>query len=230
MYTGLIQAMGTVASAELREGKLRLVIDPQGWAPALGRAVQTGDSIAIDGACLTVVDLGEGLWAFDAIPETLSKTTLGQLKPGDAVHIEPSLSAGEPMGGHWVQGHVDGVGVVTQPATQDNGWRLRLSAPTELDDYLLLKGSITIAGVSLTIAERDADGPGLGVALIPETLERTKLGALQPGDAVNLEADFMAKAVVTTTKRYLNAGRAGASTEQPVGVTTQTLRDAGFMR
>ncbi|MEM9295530.1 MAG: riboflavin synthase [Planctomycetota bacterium] len=232
MFTGLIQATGAVAETYTQGGTLRLVIDPQGYAPASGRPVQTGDSIAIDGTCLTVVSLDQGRWAFDAVPETLDRTTLGHLAPGDPVHLEPALAAGEPLGGHLVQGHVDGVGHVAQPATEANHWRLGIEAPppqgaNHLADYLLPKGSVTVAGVSLTIASKDPDNPArFDIALIPETLTRTKLGGLQPGDPVNLEVDLFAKAVVDTTQRYLEAQSHGSAKPE---VTAQTLRDAGFL-
>ena len=136
--------------------------------------------------CLTAVD-GSQL-AFDVVDETLSRTTLGSLEPGDPVNLEPALRAGEPLGGHIVQGHVDGLGRVR--STGEPVW---IDAPAELRRYLVEKGSITVDGVSLTVAA--VDEPGFAVALVPHTLEVTTLGALEPGDPVNLEVDVLAKYV-----------------------------------
>jgi len=165
----------------------RLVIDAATKA-------ETGDSVAIEGVCLTVLD-GSRL-AFDVVPETLSRTTLGGLKPGDRVNIEPALRVGDPLGGHNVQGHVDGIGRVR--SIGEPAW---IDAPVEILRYCIEKGSITVDGVSLTIAA--IDGAGFAVALIPHTLTATTLGELEPGDPVNLEADVLAKYV----ERLLEAPR-----------------------
>lgn len=150
--------------------------------------------------------------AFDVVPETLSRTTLGSWVVGRRVNLEPSLAAGDPLGGHTVQGHVDGVGVVLGVDAAD-GWRVRIAAPETVGPYLVEKGSVAVEGVSLTIA-RTAGAQGeepawFGVALIPETLERTTLQGLEAGDAVNLEADVFAKTVAVMVERYLGRGEAG---------------------
>jgi riboflavin synthase len=176
VFTGIVREIGRVVSFDGR----RLVVDAE-----TTRAAE-GDSIAVDGVCLTAVD-GSQL-AFDVVDETLSRTTLGGLAPGDRVNLEPALRAGEPLGGHIVQGHVDGLGRVRR--TGEPVW---IDAPPELRRYLVEKGSITVDGVSLTIALVD-DG-GFAVALVPHTLEVTTLGALEPGDHVNLEVDVLAKYV-----------------------------------
>ena len=174
MFTGIVRERGRVASFD--DG--RLVV-----ASTLEPAV--GDSVAVDGVCLTVVDARDGSLAFDVVAETTSR-----VKPfGDEVNLEPALRAGEPLGGHYVQGHVDGVGRVRSL----DGGRLVVEAPDELLRYCVEKGSIAIDGVSLTIAALHADA--LEVALVPHTLEVTTLGALRPGDPVNLEADVLAKYV-----------------------------------
>ncbi len=174
MFTGIVQERGKVASFE--DG--RLVVETS-LAPAIG------DSVAVDGVCLTVVDSHDGALAFDVVAETTSR-----VKPfGSEVNLEPAVRAGEPLGGHYVQGHVDGLGHVR--ALEED--RLVVEAPDELLRYCVEKGSVAIDGVSLTIAALHADA--LEVALVPHTLEVTTLGALRPGDAVNLEADVLAKYV-----------------------------------
>jgi riboflavin synthase len=180
MFTGIVREVGRVTAFD----GSRLVVDAATTAAL-------GDSVAIDGVCLTVVDGGGGL-AFDVVPETIARTTLGRLRAGDAVNVEPALRAGEPLGGHVVQGHVDGVGRVRELG--DLVW---FDAPPELLRYVAEKGSIAVDGVSLTVAA--VDDRGFAVALVPHTLEATTLGALAPGDDVNLEADVLAKYVERLT-------------------------------
>src|SRR5438477_1516581 len=175
MFTGIVREAGRVVSFDGH----RLVVEGATEAAA-------GDSVAVDGVCLTAVD-GSQL-AFDVVDETLARTTLGALKPGDAVNLEPALCAGDPLGGHLVQGHVDGLGRVR--STGEPVW---IDAPPELLRYSVEKGSIAVDGVSLTVAA--LDGEGFAVALVPHTLEVTTLGRLEPGDPVNLEVDVLAKYV-----------------------------------
>jgi riboflavin synthase len=182
VFTGLVREVGTVVS--LDGGRLRI-------ASSIEAAI--GDSVAIDGVCLTVVDGDRSTLAFDAVPETLARTTLGQLVPGAAVNLEPALRAGEALGGHYVQGHVDGVGRVRSVEPEGDGKRLWVDPPAEILRYCAEKGSVAVDGVSLTVAA--VDGEGFAVALIPHTLEATTLGSLAPGDEVNLEADVLAKYV-----------------------------------
>jgi riboflavin synthase alpha subunit len=178
VFTGLVREVGRVASFE--DGRLEV----EASTPA-----DLGDSVAVDGVCLTVVASGGGRLAFDVVPETLSR-----VKPfGDRVNLEPALRAGEPLGGHYVQGHVDGVGTVAAVERQEDGVRVRIEPPAELLRYLVEKGSITVDGVSLTVAA--VDGSGFEVALIPHTLEVTTLSELAPGGSVNLETDVLAKYV-----------------------------------
>jgi riboflavin synthase len=148
-----------------------------------------GDSIAVDGVCLTVVANEDATLAFDAVPETLARTSLGTLDHGSRVNLEPALRAGEPLGGHIVQGHVDGVGAF-RGVTHDLHW---FDAPGDLMRYVVEKGSIAVQGTSLTVAATDKRG--FAVALIPHTLQATTLGALGPGAPVNLEVDVLAKYV-----------------------------------
>jgi riboflavin synthase len=185
MFTGIVRELGTVASFD----GSRLVVAGRETAP--GAAV--GDSVAVAGVCLTVVEAGEGRLAFDVVPETLSRTALGRLEPGSAVNLEPSLRVGDQLGGHVVQGHVDAVGRVRSVTPEDEGRRVWIDAPENVLAYCIEKGSIAVDGVSLTIAAFDDEG--FEVALIPHTLAVTTLGRLEPGTEVNLEADVLGKVV-----------------------------------
>jgi riboflavin synthase len=152
-----------------------------------------GDSISIDGCCLTAVEVTDGCISFDAVPETLARTSLGGLTSGARVNVEPALRAGEPLGGHYVQGHVDGVGVVRSVEEEGQGRRVWFDAGADILRYTVEKGSIAIQGTSLTVA--DLDDQGFAVALVPHTLEATTLGELEAGRPVNLEVDVLAKYV-----------------------------------
>jgi riboflavin synthase len=189
MFTGLIREVATVSAVAGGPDGVRLTIE----APETSRDALVGDSIAISGVCLTVVAVDDALLSFDAVPETLERSSLGRLAPGGRVNVEPALRAGEPLGGHYVQGHVDGVGTVRSVDPEGDGKRIWLDAPAELLRYVVEKGSVSVEGTSLTVAGLDDEG--FGVALIPHTLAATTLGELQPGDAVNLEADVLAKYV-----------------------------------
>lgn len=180
MFTGIVEELGTVHH---REGQ-KLRIDAQVVTSDAG----IGDSIAVNGTCLTVVALGDGWWEADVVDETYSRTALGALAPGHPVNLERPVRVSDRLGGHLVQGHVDGVGHVVTPAPD-----LRITVPHDLLRYVVEKGSITIDGVSLTVAAVHDDG--LSVAIIPHTAEVTTLGRRGPGDAVNLEVDVTAKHV-----------------------------------
>jgi riboflavin synthase len=181
MFTGIVRERGTVVAY----AGGRLVVE----APETAPAVAVGDSVALAGVCLTVVGRDGARLAFDAVPETLARTTLGGLRPGDGINVEPALRAGDALGGHVVQGHVDGVGRVRSVEPEGAGRRVWLDA----DVLAVEKGSVAVDGVSLTVAALDDDG--FAVALIPHTLAATTLGALEPGDAVNLEGDVLGKYV-----------------------------------
>jgi riboflavin synthase len=183
VFTGLVKATGTVAA--LRDGRLSVE------APPLGLA--NGDSIAVNGVCLTASAVAYTGFEADVMAETLRRSTLGALAAGDAVNLEPPLRAGDPLGGHVVQGHVDGTGEVESVTEEGFARVVRIAAAPELLRYVVEKGSIAVDGVSLTVAE--VDGEGFAVSLIPETLERTTLGAAAKGSAVNLEVDVLAKYV-----------------------------------
>jgi riboflavin synthase len=152
-----------------------------------------GDSVAVNGVCLTAVEAADGTLAFDAVPETLARTSLGRLAPGAPVNLEPALRAGDPMGGHVMQGHVDGLARVRSVEPEGEGRRIWIDTPPGLLRYAVEKGSIAVDGVSLTVAA--LDDAGFAVALIPHTLAETTLGELAPGDDVNLEVDVLAKYV-----------------------------------
>jgi len=197
MFTGLIQVVGRVIGSEPANGGRRLTIDPCEW----DHRPRTGDSIAVSGCCLTVAETTPASLGFDVIPETLSKTTLGRLAEGSEVNLEQSATPATLLGGHIVQGHVDGVGQVLE-VSSDDGYRVRVRVPAELMEYATPKGSVTIEGVSLTIASLSPAEQWLDVALIPETLARTTLARLAPEDPVNLEMDAMSKTIVHWLKHY----------------------------
>ena len=189
VFTGIVRERGRVVAVTGGGDGVRLELE----APETAARTAIGDSVAIDGCCLTAVDVTDGRLAFDAVPETLSRTALALVEPGREVNVEPALRAGEPLGGHYVQGHVDAVGRVRSIVPEGDGARLWIEAPADLLRYCVEKGSVTVQGVSLTIAGLAEDG--FAVALVPHTLAATTLGALGPGDPVNLEADVLAKYV-----------------------------------
>ena len=162
-------------------------------APGTSTGLAVGDSVSIDGCCLTATAVSDGTFSVTAVPESLGRTTLGRLQPGDEVNLETAIRAGEPLGGHYVQGHVDGIGRVVSVEPEAEGARMSVEAPAALLRYCLEKGSIAVDGVSLTIAGL-RDGT-FEVALVPHTLEETTFGRLAAGDEVNLEVDVLAKYV-----------------------------------
>ncbi|MGZ4380281.1 MAG: riboflavin synthase [Gaiellaceae bacterium] len=189
MFTGIVRERGRVASivGGADGARLRVV------APQTAAQTVVGDSVAINGVCLTATAVTDGELAFDAVAETLRRTSLGRLEPGAEVNLEPALRAGEPLGGHIVQGHVDGVGRVRSLEPAGDGAELTVEAAPEILRYCVEKGSITVDGVSLTVASLAGDA--FSIALIPHTLAETTLSRLVPGDEVNLEVDVLAKYV-----------------------------------
>jgi riboflavin synthase len=185
VFTGLIREVGTVRSMD--DGRLTLDV------PETAAQATVGDSVAVDGVCLTVVEREGTTLVFDAVPETLRRTSLGTLGTGSRVNVEPALRAGDALGGHYVQGHVDGVGAVRTVEPEGEGKRIWFDAPAGLLRYVAEKGSIAVQGTSLTVAA--LDDAGFAVALIPHTLQATTLGALEPSAPVNLETDVLAKYV-----------------------------------
>lgn len=185
MFTGIVRELGQVEAVGAVDQGVRLRVH----APGTAARVSAGDSVSVNGVCLTVTENGDGVLAFDAVPETLRRSTLGKLGEGSKVNIEPALEAGDPVGGHFVQGHVDGVGRVRR--VTDEG--LEIEAGPEILRYCVEKGSIAVEGVSLTIAALDDET--FTVALVPHTREVTTLGRVAEGDELNLEVDMLAKYV-----------------------------------
>jgi riboflavin synthase len=186
MFTGLVEQMG-----EVRRAGARLAV-----ATPLAAELERGDSIAVNGVCLTAVATSNDSFEADVMEETLVRSTLGRVRPGDRVNLELALRVGDRLGGHFVQGHVDATGRVERIEEREHSRLMRFGAPPELLRYVVEKGSIAVDGVSLTVSEVDAKG--FSVSLIPETLQRTTLGTLAEGDPVNLEVDMLAKYAVKT--------------------------------
>ena len=189
MFTGIVRELGRVVEATGDDAGLRLRVA----APATAQTAAVGDSVAVAGVCLTAEAVEGDELRFHAVRETLERTTLGRLSAGDAVNVEPALRAGEPLGGHIVQGHVDAVGAVRSVEPDGEGARVVIEAPAQVLRYCVEKGSITVDGVSLTVAALDGDA--FTVALVPHTLAVTTLGRAAPGDRINLEVDVLAKYV-----------------------------------
>lgn len=188
MFTGIIRGVGRIATIDRHDGDARVEIDAGG--AALGTPAR-GDSVAVNGVCLTAVDVSERGFVADVSAETLRTTTLGRLEEGAAVNLEPALRAGDPLGGHLVSGHVDGIGELLECTGDARSRRMRFAAPPALGRYIAVKGSIAVDGVSLTV--NAVDGAGFEVNVVPHTLETTNLGGRAAGDAVNLEMDPVAR-------------------------------------
>ena len=189
MFTGVVREVGRVEALHGGTDGVTLRLH----APETAAATRVGDSVSVNGVCLTATAVGDGTLVFQAVPETLARSTLGRLRTGQPANVEPALRAGEPLGGHVVQGHVDGVATVRAVAPEGDGTRLELELPSDLSRYCDVKGSITIEGVSLTVAALHSQT--LSIALVPHTLAATTLGTLESGDAVNVEVDVLAKYV-----------------------------------
>ena len=215
MFTGIIEHVGRIASLEKGHEGARLRVD----AGPLAATLAVSASIAVNGCCLTVVSLDGDTFAADLSAETLRRTSLGEMKSGARVNLERPLTGGKELGGHFVQGHVDGVGRVTRLAPEGPNWWLGVRVPAEIERYVAMKGSIAIDGISLTVAGV-ADGV-VQAAIIPFTYSHTNLQSLAPGDAVNLEADILAKYV----ERLLESRRDAGS---PATLTVAGLVDQGF--
>lgn len=188
LFTGIVKELGTVRTMDRSAEGARLVLEA-----SFAAELSEGDSVAVNGVCLTATSLGAGSFSADVMNQSLSLTALGALDDGDRVNLEPALRAGDPLGGHLVQGHVDGVGEVTDIAEDGFAKRVSIGVPEDGRRYLVEHGSVTVDGVSLTIAALTE--MGFEVSLIPETLERTTLGSREVGDRVNLEFDVVARYV-----------------------------------
>jgi len=210
MFTGIVEATGVVRAFTQGEGSARLVVE----AAAFLDGARVGDSIAVNGVCVTITRARGALFEADLGVETLRRTTLGQLRPGIRVNLERPMALGDRLGGHLVQGHVDGVGRVTDLRQEGQSWWLEVAIPQALARYVVEKGSITVDGVSLTVASAAADR--LTVCLIPHTFAVTTFGRLQVGAYVNLEVDVLAKYVERLVAPYA-VGAAVADAPVPEG-------------
>ncbi len=190
MFTGIVQDIGTLTRAEPRGGDLRIEVRAPHLEPS---RLAIGDSVCVAGVCLTVIHTAGSDFAADVSRETLSLTTLAALAVDARLNLEPALRAGDPLGGHLVSGHVDGLATLSALSRDARSTRMRFDAPAALARFLAAKGSITVDGVSLTI--NDVTGTGFGVNLVPHTLAATTLGALAIGDRVNVEVDQIARYV-----------------------------------
>lgn len=189
MFTGIIEELGTVRSIEMRRENARMIIG----ASIVTEGTKHGDSIAVNGVCLTALDIQPDSFAADVSRETLSRSTLGNLKPGTPVNLERAVTPATRLGGHIVQGHVDARGTFAGVEDHGESWTVRIGFPREIGRYLVFKGSVAVEGISLTIAALKDDY--FEVAIIPKTWEVTNLSHLEPGDGVNLEVDVIAKYV-----------------------------------
>ena len=200
MFTGIVESLGTVADLEDRTDAIRLRID----APAVMDDVRPGDSIAVNGVCLTVVDPTPAGFSADVMQETMRRSSLATLASGARVNLERAVRASDRLGGHIVQGHVDGTGTIRSITPEGDGVLMSISAPDEVLRYVVEKGSITVDGVSLTVASREPDG--FTIALIPHTMQATTLGPDAVGRRVNLEADVVAKYVEALVRPHADGG------------------------
>lgn len=206
MFTGIIETTGSVARLEARPGTTRIAIA----APGLAERLRVGDSFAVSGTCLTALEMAPPLVYADLAAETLARTSLGRLRPGSVVNLELPTPAGAPLGGHLVQGHVDGCGQFISLEPVDSAadpeltdWWLKVRIPENTREFMVTKGSIAIEGISLTIAAWD--GEVVGVAILPHTRQVTNLRVLKPGDPVNVEADVMVKLAVEQRRKPASA-------------------------
>ena len=212
MFTGIIEAVGTVKSIEKKGLFGRIVV---GCALDLS-GIRVGDSIAVNGSCLTVTELSSGSFSADISAETFRVTTLGELSSGARVNIEPALTLSRPLGGHMVSGHVDGVGVIRKKVERGASANLEVSCPPELMGQIVKKGSVAVDGISLTVAELSSDG--FMVAVIPHTLRKTTLPGKREGARVNIETDVIGKYV----EKYFASGKQS--------ITEDFLSEHGFFR
>ncbi len=211
MFTGLIQGLGKV----VQSGKNFVFQTPDSWELVW----RSGDSVAVNGCCLTVEPISSGRWSAFVSPATLKRTTLGSLKSGDFVNLEGALRAGDPMGGHWVQGHIDGVGSVVSFKTMDEAFWLEVRMPPDCLETMISRGSIALDGVSLTIAS--LKGSIAGIQIIPATATHTTLGQFSSGRKVNVETDVLGKYIVQALRR--TAGQSPQS-----GLDIKSLKRRGF--
>jgi riboflavin synthase len=220
MFTGIVEAVGRIEAVQPTGGDLRLQVSVGGLDLA---DVRVGDSIAVSGVCLTVVEVGPAGFAADVSRETMSRTSLAEARPGSAVNLEKALTLSQRLGGHLVSGHVDGLGIVRERRDDGRSVRLRVEVPRELAKYVAEKGSITVDGVSLTVNR--VDGAMMELNIVPHTLQQTTLAELRPGRRVNLEVDLIARYV----ERLLLGDRAAEPSTGP-GLSRELLVEHGFVQ
>lgn len=228
MFAGIVIGMGRIVALRARPDGVRLVIDPG----TLKLTAEPGDSVCVSGCCLTQAphaDDAPGLLCFDVIQETLDKTKLGSLSVGEHVNLETSLTPSTPIGGHFVQGHVDGVGRICRVRSDGEETRVAITVPADLMPFMIPKGSVSLDGVSLTLAALDTARCEIEVALIPTTLERTTLGAAVVDQPINLEADMLAKSIVHWLRNYAAGRCEGSSGADDAGLAS-LLQQSGFGR
>ncbi|MEO6393291.1 MAG: riboflavin synthase [Pyrinomonadaceae bacterium] len=217
MFTGIIEELGKVRSIERRGEGVRIRIE----APLVSHRTAEGDSIAVNGVCLTALELDHNSFAADGSRETLDRSTLGILRAGSPVNLERAVTPTTRLGGHIVQGHVDARGTFQGAAEAGGSWTVRIGFPPEMARYLVFKGSVTVEGISLTVAALGDDH--FEIAVIPKTWQVTNLSSLRPGDAVNLEADIIAKYV----ERIMTVGAAPPA-DTTSGITMDKLTELGY--
>lgn len=219
MFTGIIEELGRVRSIERRGEGVRMTVE----ARVVAEGTREGDSIAVNGVCLTALDVRADSFAADGSRETLQRSTLGRLRAGSVVNLERAVTPSTRLGGHIVQGHVDARGRFLSADEHSGSWTVRFAYPSELAPYLVFKGSVAVEGISLTVAGLTDDH--FEVAVIPKTWAVTNLSALRPGDEVNLEADIIAKYV----ERILNvSSRGGGGDNSAPGLTLEKLSELGY--
>ncbi|MDQ1560004.1 MAG: riboflavin synthase [Pyrinomonadaceae bacterium] len=218
MFTGIIEELGRVRAVERRGEGVRMTVE----ARVVTEGTQEGDSISVNGVCLTALEVGRDSFAADGSRETLQRSTLGSLRAGSPVNLERAVTPATRLGGHIVQGHVDGRGRFLSAEEHGGSWTIRIGHPPELARYLVFKGSVTVEGISLTVAALAEDY--FEIAVIPKTWAVTNLSHLRPGDAVNLEADIIAKYV----ERILTVGARQQGDAATPGLTVEKLADLGY--
>jgi riboflavin synthase len=218
MFTGIIEELGRVRSLEKRGEGVRIRVE----ARVVSDGTREGDSVAVNGVCLTALDVEKGSFAADGSRETLQRSTLGNLRAGSSVNLERAVTPATRLGGHIVQGHVDARGRFISAEDHGGSWTVRIGYPKEMARYLVFKGSVAVEGISLTVAALAEEH--FEIAVIPKTWAVTNLSRLRPGDDVNLEADIIAKYV----ERILTVGKAVGEESQPSSLTLEKLADLGY--
>ena len=219
MFTGLVEELGTVRGVSRGADSAKIHLQAQ----KVLEDIKIGDSIAVNGVCLTAVEFDRGRFVADVMAETLAKTNLSNLRPGDRVNLERALRLGDRLGGHLVSGHIDGVGAITRQEKHDIATLITITAPPEVMKYIIKKGSVAIDGTSLTVV--DFDSGSFQVSLIPHTAHMTTLGFKKTGDTVNLEGDLVGKYI----ERLLAARQDGGEERAGRGITFDFLAEKGFV-